>query len=69
MRSSPVLAIVLLGAGLTLLIWGVAASDSLSSQASEWFQGAPSDKAIALKVGGALVGGFGLVRLLRRAAT
>jgi len=68
MRSSPVLAIILVGVGVGLLVWGITASDSLSSQTSELFQGAPSNKAIALMVVGALVGGFGLVRLLRRSA-
>ena len=68
MRSSPVLALVLLGVGIALVVWGVTASDSLSSQTSELFQGAPSNKAIALMVVGVLVGGFGLVKLLRRSA-
>jgi hypothetical protein len=68
MRNSSVLAIVLLAAGVALLIWGITASDSLSSETSELFQGAPSNKAIALMVVGVLVGGFGLVRLIRRPA-
>jgi uncharacterized membrane protein YidH (DUF202 family) len=68
MRSSPVLALVLIAVGVGLVVWGITASDSLSSQTSELFQGAPSNKAIALMVVGALVGGFGLVRLLRRSA-
>jgi hypothetical protein len=66
MRSSLVFALVLLGIGVALVVWGVTASDSLSSQTSELFQGAPSNKAIALMVVGALVGGLGLVKLLRR---
>jgi len=68
MRSSPVLAIILVGVGVGLLVWGITASDSLSSQTSELFQGAPSNKAIALMVVGVLVGSFGVVRLLRRTA-
>jgi threonine/homoserine/homoserine lactone efflux protein len=66
MRSSSLIAILLLGAGLALLVWGFSASDSLSSQTSELFQGAPSNKAIALMVAGVLLSGFGLVKLLRR---
>jgi hypothetical protein len=61
-------AIVLLAAGVALFIWGMSASDSLSSQSSELFQGAPSNKAIGLMIIGVIVGGFGLVRLLRRPA-
>jgi hypothetical protein len=61
-------AIVLLAAGAALLIWGLSASDSLSSEASRLFQGAPSNKAMVLLLLGVLVGGFGLVKLLRRPA-
>jgi hypothetical protein len=68
MRSSSVFAIVLIGVGISLLVWGITATDSLSSQTSELFQGAPSNKAIALMVVGGLVGGFGLLTLLRRPA-
>ena len=68
MLSSPVLAIILVGVGVGLLVWGITASESLSSQTSELFQGAPSNKAIALMVVGVLVGSFGVVRLLRRPA-
>ena len=67
MRNS-LSAIVLLAAGAALLIWGFSASDSLSSETSRLFQGAPSNKAMALMALGILVGGFGLVRLLRRPA-
>ena len=66
MRNSSLLAIILLGVGVALLIWGVTASDSLSSETSEIFQGAPSNKAIVLMVIGLIIGGLGLVRLLRR---
>jgi|RhiMethySRZTD1v2_1073278.scaffolds.fasta_scaffold13582_5 uncharacterized membrane protein YidH (DUF202 family) len=68
MRSSPALSIILVGVGVGLLAWGLTATDSLSSQTSELFQGAPSNKAIALMVVGILVGGLGVVRLLRRPA-
>jgi hypothetical protein len=61
-------AVVLLAAGVALFVWGMSASDSLSSQSSELFQGAPSNKAIALMVIGVIVGGFGLARLMRRPA-
>ncbi len=66
MRNSTILAILLLGAGAALLVWGLRVSDSLSSETSELFQGAPSNKAIVLIVVGGLLGVFGLVRLLRR---
>lgn len=61
MRSSPALSIILVGVGVGLLAWGLTATDSLSSQTSELFQGAPSNKAIALMVVGVLLGGLGVV--------
>jgi hypothetical protein len=59
------LAIGLTVAGVSLLIWGVSASESFSSEVSEAVQGAPSDKAIWLLIAGGiftLVGLFGLRR-------
>lgn len=66
MRGSPTLAIVLEGVGVALLVWGIKTSTSPSAKTSELFQGAPSTKAIALIVVGAVVAAFGLVRLVRR---
>ena len=63
---SPMIAIILLVAGAALLIWGIMATDSLSSNTSELFQGAPSNKAIALMVIGGVVAAFGLTKLLRK---
>ena len=66
MRGSPALAIVLEGVGVALLVWGVKTSTAQSAETSEWFQGAPSNKAIALIVVGAVLAAFGLVRLAGR---
>jgi hypothetical protein len=68
MSNLSATAIVLLAAGAALFIWGGSASDSLSSQPSELFQGAPSNQAIRLMVIGVIVGGFGLARQLRHPA-
>lgn len=68
MRDSALSGIVLLAVGAGLLVWGLAAADSFSSGASEIFQGAPSNKAMALMALGVIIAGFGLVRLLRRPA-
>jgi Zn-dependent protease len=67
MRSFP-FAIILLAAGAALLFWGIAATDSVSSNASEFFQGAPSNKAISLMVIGGIMAGLGLLSLVRRPA-
>jgi len=57
--------IALLVVGVVLLIMGFNASESLSSELSEAFGGAPSNKAIWLMVGGAVcavVGGLSVFR-------
>jgi hypothetical protein len=59
------ISIVLLIVGITLIIFGVSASDSVSSDFSRLFTGNPTDEAIWLLVGGiaaALIGAFGLFR-------
>jgi uncharacterized membrane protein YidH (DUF202 family) len=66
MRNSPALAIVLEGVGVALLVWGVKTATSLTAKETELFEGAPSNKAVALVVVGAVVTALGLVRLVRR---
>lgn len=66
--NKPVsLALVVIG--IVLLVMGLSASDSLSSELSELFSGAPSDKAVWLLIGGIaalIVGGVGLTRGKKR---
>ena len=57
--------LVLLVIGCVLVIYGISATESFSSDVSRLFTGAPTDRAIWLLVGGAvaaLVGLGGLVR-------
>ncbi len=59
------ISLALLVGGVLLLIYGISASDSLSSDVSRLFTGSPTDRAIWLLVGGAIMaitGSFGLVR-------
>lgn len=59
----------LLAVGVLLLVWGVNATESFSSDVSHFFTGSPTDKAVWLLVGGlvaAFVGLFGLLRGPRR---
>lgn len=48
--------------GILLLVFGIGAADSFASDVSEFFTGAPTDKAVWLMIGGvgALVIGAGL---------
>jgi drug/metabolite transporter (DMT)-like permease len=59
---------VLLIIGVALLIFGYNASESFTSEFSEFFQGAPSNKAIWMVIAGALCTVIGLVSVLRRRA-
>jgi hypothetical protein len=55
------LGIVLLAAGIVLLVLGIHSSDSISSNFSRFFTGAPTDKAVWLLLGGIaamIVGSF-----------
>ncbi|HUU27656.1 MAG TPA: DUF3185 family protein [archaeon] len=57
--------VALLVVGVVLVIWGVSASDSFSSDVSRFFTGSPTDKAIWLMVGGIVAAVFGLFGILR----
>jgi amino acid permease len=57
--------LVILVAGIVLVIYGVAATKSLSSDISRFFTGSPTDKAIWMLIGGVVAIIIGLVGLLR----
>jgi drug/metabolite transporter (DMT)-like permease len=65
MQTDRIIGISLLVVGVALLLAGVNASESVSSEFSKLFQGVPSDKAIWLMLGGALVAAVGLAKSLR----
>jgi hypothetical protein len=59
------ISLAILAGGILLLIFGVSASNSVSSDISRVFTDAPTDKAIWMLVGGVAVTIIGLVGLLR----
>ncbi len=62
------LSIALVVVGVVLIIWGVSASESFSSDVSRFFTGSPTEKTVWLLIGGivtAIVGAFGLLRGLK----
>jgi hypothetical protein len=63
MNKAVMLAI--LAGGIVLVIYGVAASESFSSDVSRFFTGSPTDKTMWLLVGGIVAIVIGLVGLLR----
>ena len=65
MNNGRIIGLVLLLVGAALLFYGFSASESVSSEFSELFQGAPSNKAIWLLIAGAVVAVIGIVQLAR----
>jgi hypothetical protein len=57
--------LVILVAGIVLVVFGVAATKSFSSDISRFFTGSPTDKAIWMLIGGVVAIIIGLVGLLR----
>ena len=65
MNMNKGLFIALLVVGIVLIIWGISAMDSFSSDVSRFFTGSPTDKAMWLMIGGiaaAVIGLFGILR-------
>jgi len=61
--------VALLAGGILLLIFGITAYDSTSSDISRFFTGSATDKSIWMLVGGVAASVLGLVGLLRRSKT
>ena len=62
---NKIISLAILAGGIVLVIYGVAASESLSSDISRFFTGSPTDRTIWLMVGGIVAIIIGLVGLLR----
>jgi hypothetical protein len=59
------LSLVLLVGGIVLIVYGVNASDSISSSFSRFFTGSPTDKSMWLLIGGIVAAAAGLAGLVR----
>jgi divalent metal cation (Fe/Co/Zn/Cd) transporter len=57
--------LALLAGGILLIIFGVSAAQSFSSDISRFFTGSPTDKAIWMLIGGVVLSIVGVVGLLR----
>jgi len=62
---NKIISLVLLVGGIVLIVYGINASDSLSSSFSRFFTGNPTDKTIWLLIGGTAASVVGLVGMLR----
>ena len=59
------ISIALLAIGIILIVYGINANDSVSSDVSRFFTGSPTDRTLWLLIGGvaaAVVGLFGFAR-------
>jgi hypothetical protein len=59
------IALAMLVVGITLLVFGINASDSLGSEVSRFFSGAPTNKSIWLLVAGIAATTVGAATLMR----
>ena len=63
---SKAISLALLAAGILLVVFGLMATTSFSSDISRFFTGSPTDKAIWMLVGGVAASIAGIAGLLRR---
>lgn len=62
---NKIISLALLIGGVVLIIIGINATNSFSSDVSRFFSGSPTDKAIWMLIGGAVAAVIGLVSILR----
>jgi len=63
--NNKLLSLVFLIGGIVLIVYGVHASNSVGSDFSRFFSGAPTDKSIWLLLAGAVLAAIGAGGLLR----
>ena len=62
---NKIVSLALLVGGVVLIIFGIQATDSFSSDVSRFFTGSPTDKAVWMLVGGIVAGVIGLFGVMR----
>lgn len=62
---NKLISLAILAGGVVLVIYGISASESFSSDVSRFFSGSPTDKTIWLLVGGIIAIIVGLAGLFR----
>lgn len=63
--NNKAISVALLVVGAVLIVWGINATDSFSSDVSRFFTGSPTDKAVWLLIGGIVAGVVGLFGVMR----
>jgi hypothetical protein len=59
-----IVSLALLASGLVLIVIGINATNSFSSEVSRFFWGSPTDKAVWMLVGGIIAAILGLMAML-----
>ena len=62
---NKIVALALLVGGVVLIIFGIQATDSFSSDVSRFFTGSPTNKAVWMLIGGIVAAVIGLTMTLR----
>jgi Protein of unknown function (DUF3185) len=62
---NKIVSLALLIGGVVLMILGINATNSFSSDVSRFFTGSPTDKAVWMLIGGIVATGVGLMGTLR----
>jgi len=62
---NKIVSLALLAAGIVLIVLGVNATNSFSSDVSRFFTGSPTDKAVWMLIGGIVASLIGLAGTLR----
>ena len=62
---NKIASLALLVGGVVLMIIGINATNSFSSDVSRFFTGSPTDKAVWMLIGGVVAAGVGLAGTLR----
>ena len=62
---NKIVSLALLIGGIALMIYGINATNSFSSDVSRFFTGSPTDKAIWMLIGGIVATVIGLMGMLR----
>jgi hypothetical protein len=62
---NKLVSLAILAGGIVLVVYGVSASKSFSSDFSRFFTGSPTDKTMWLLIGGIVAIGIGLAGTLR----
>jgi uncharacterized membrane protein YidH (DUF202 family) len=62
---NKIISIGLLVGGVVLIVFGIQATDSFSSDVSRFFTGSPTDKAVWMLIGGIVAAIVGLTMTLR----